>query len=102
MEGLTLTVAAITSVLVFFYGLIVYIAAIAWYPTYLTVPVGTVDFIVWSAYDDLLYDSCILWCYASFAARQIIRPSIERDKYFMDRSSASYHLIRGNGGEYTT
>jgi hypothetical protein len=48
VEGLTLTVAAITSVLVFFlppiYGLIVYIAAFAWYPTYLAVPVGTIDF----------------------------------------------------------
>lgn len=48
MEGLTLTVAAIASVLVFFlspiYGLIIYIAAFAWYPTYITVPVGTIDF----------------------------------------------------------
>ncbi|MHC4596107.1 MAG: hypothetical protein ACYS19_14355, partial [Planctomycetota bacterium] len=48
MEGVTLTVALVAGVLVFFlrpvYGLIVYIAAIAWYPTYLTVPVGTIDF----------------------------------------------------------
>lgn len=50
MEAVTLAVAAITSFLVFFlspiYGLIVYIAAFAWYPTYLAVPVGTIDFTV--------------------------------------------------------
>lgn len=50
MAGLTLGVAAIASVLVFFlrpiYGLIIYIAAFAWYPTYVTVPVGTIDFTV--------------------------------------------------------
>lgn len=50
MEGITLIVAAIACVLVFFlrpiYGLIVYIAAFAWYPTYLAVPVGTIDFTV--------------------------------------------------------
>lgn len=48
MGGVTLTVAAIASVLVFFlqpiYGLIVYIAAFAWYPTYLSAQVGTIDF----------------------------------------------------------
>jgi hypothetical protein len=50
MEALTLTVAVIASVLVFclrpIYGLIVYIAAFVWYPTYVTVPVGTIDFTV--------------------------------------------------------
>ena len=50
MEELTLTVAIIASVLVFclrpIYGLIVYIAAFVWYPTYLTLPVGTIDFTV--------------------------------------------------------
>ena len=50
MESVTLTVAAIASVLVFFlrpiYGLIIYIAAFAWYPTYLSVQVGTIDFTV--------------------------------------------------------
>lgn len=48
MVGVTLTVALVAGVLVFFlrpvYGLIVYIAAFAWYPTYLSVPVGTIDF----------------------------------------------------------
>lgn len=50
MVGVTLTVALLAGVLVFFlrpvYGLIVYIAAIAWYPTYLTLPVGTIDFTI--------------------------------------------------------
>lgn len=50
MEGLTFTVAVIASVLVFFvrpvYGLIVYVAAFAYYPTYLSVPLGTIDFTV--------------------------------------------------------
>ena len=50
MEGVTLVIALVAGVLVFFlrpvYGLIVYIAAFAWYPTYLTVPVGTIDFTV--------------------------------------------------------
>jgi hypothetical protein len=48
MEGVTLTIALIAGVLIFFlrpvYGLIVYIITFAWYPTYLTVPVGTIDF----------------------------------------------------------
>jgi len=50
MVGITLILVAIASVLVFFLspvsGLIVYIAAFSWYPTYLTVPVGTIDFTV--------------------------------------------------------
>lgn len=50
MQALTLLIAAIASFLVFFltpiYGLIVYIAAFAWYPTYITAPVGTIDFTV--------------------------------------------------------
>jgi hypothetical protein len=50
VEGVTLIVAAIACVLVFFlrpiYGLIVFIAAFTWYPTYLAVPVGTIDFTV--------------------------------------------------------
>ena len=50
MVGVTLTVALVASFLVFFvrpiYGLIIYIAAFAWYPTYITVPVGTIDFTV--------------------------------------------------------
>ena len=50
MQALTLLVAALASGLVFFlspiYGLIVYVATFAWYPTYLSVPIGTVDFTV--------------------------------------------------------
>ena len=50
MVGVTLTVGLVASFLVFFlrpiYGLIIYIAAFAWYPTYVTVPVGTIDFTV--------------------------------------------------------
>jgi hypothetical protein len=48
MESVTLTFAAAAGALVFFlppvYGLIVYVAALVWYPSYLTVTVGTVDF----------------------------------------------------------
>jgi hypothetical protein len=50
METVTLFFAAGASIAVFFfapvYGLIVYIAALAWYPSYLTVPIGTIDFTV--------------------------------------------------------
>ncbi len=48
MEAITLVIAAMVSVLVLIlppiYGLIIYVAALAWYPPYLAVPVGTVDF----------------------------------------------------------
>jgi hypothetical protein len=50
MQGLTLIVAAAASLLAFalppVYGLVVYLASFAWYPTYLAVPVGTIDFTV--------------------------------------------------------
>jgi hypothetical protein len=50
MQGITLTIAAIASVLVFLltpiYGLIVYLIALAYYPSYITVKVGTLDFSV--------------------------------------------------------
>jgi len=48
MEATTLLIAIMAGVLVFFlspvYGVIVYVAALAWYPSYLSVPVGTIDF----------------------------------------------------------
>jgi hypothetical protein len=48
MVGLTLAIAAAASVLVFFltpvYGLAVYIAVLGWYPSYLTIKLGTIDF----------------------------------------------------------
>ncbi len=48
MVGVTLTIAAVASVLVFFltpvYGFAVYIAVLGWYPSYLTVKMGTIDF----------------------------------------------------------
>ncbi len=50
MEALTLAVACVVSVLVFLvqpvYGLVLYVAAMAWYPSHLMVSVGTVDFTV--------------------------------------------------------
>ncbi|MCK4791748.1 MAG: hypothetical protein KAV87_48900 [Desulfobacteraceae bacterium] len=50
MQELTLFIALAVSVIVLLsspiFGLIIYIAAFAWYPTYLTVPVGTIDFTV--------------------------------------------------------
>ena len=50
MEAVTLLIAAIASFLVFclspVYGLIVYVAALAFYPSYLVVPIGTIDFTV--------------------------------------------------------
>jgi len=50
MQGVTLTISAIASVLVFslspIYALAVYVAAFALYPSYLAVPVGTIDFTV--------------------------------------------------------
>jgi len=48
MEGLTLFISAITITFVFFltpvYGLIIYVAALIWYPTYLAISIGTIDF----------------------------------------------------------
>jgi len=48
MAGITLAIAVAASVLVFYlapiYGLVIYVAALAWYPSYLTIPVGTIDF----------------------------------------------------------
>lgn len=50
MQGVTLTIAALACVLVFFlspiYALVVYVAAFSLYPSYLAVPVGTIDFTV--------------------------------------------------------
>ncbi len=50
MGALTLLVACVLSILVFIvrpvYGLILYVGAIAWYPSYLMVSVGTIDFTV--------------------------------------------------------
>jgi len=50
MQSITLLVALVASGLVWFisplYGLIIYVATFIWYPTYLSVPVGTIDFTV--------------------------------------------------------
>jgi hypothetical protein len=50
MEVITLSVACVVSIMVFVvrpvYGLVLYVAAIAWYPSDLMVSVGTIDFTV--------------------------------------------------------
>ncbi len=50
MEAVTLVVAAIASFLVLLlspvYGLVIYVAVLAFYPSYLVVPIGTIDFTV--------------------------------------------------------
>jgi hypothetical protein len=50
MESVTLLVGLVASALVFFlspvYGLIVYLAAFVYYPSYLSTPLGTIDFTV--------------------------------------------------------
>jgi hypothetical protein len=50
VQGITLAIAVIASVTVFLlnpvYGLIVYVVSFIYYPTYLSVPIGTVDFTV--------------------------------------------------------
>ncbi len=50
MQSLTSIVAAIATALVLFlpplYGLVVYIAALVWYPSYLAISIGTIDFTV--------------------------------------------------------
>ncbi|MFC1634155.1 hypothetical protein ACFL5Z_04885 [Planctomycetota bacterium] len=50
MTGVTLTVAIVSSVLVLFltplHALIIYMATLLWYPTYLSAPFGTIDFTV--------------------------------------------------------
>ena len=48
MQGVTLTIALAASALIFLlrplFGLLIYVVAFAWYPMYLAVKVGTVDF----------------------------------------------------------
>jgi hypothetical protein len=50
MEALTFTIGMLVSIAVFFvqpvHGLILYLASLIWYPSYLTVSVGTIDFTV--------------------------------------------------------
>jgi hypothetical protein len=50
MEAVTLFVTLVGGILVFslapVYGLVVYLVAMTWYPSYLTVPLGTIDFTV--------------------------------------------------------
>jgi len=50
MQGVTLTIAVVASALIFFlspvWWLIIYVALLAYYPSYLTVKVGTLDFSV--------------------------------------------------------
>ncbi|MHC4157745.1 MAG: hypothetical protein ACYSSO_01575 [Planctomycetota bacterium] len=50
MQAITLLVAIMAVILVFFvrpiHGIVVYILVMTWYPTYLSVPVGTIDFTV--------------------------------------------------------
>ena len=48
MQHVTIAIAAMASALVLFmapvYGLVIYLASFAWYPTYLAISIGTVDF----------------------------------------------------------
>jgi len=50
MQAVTILIAIIASTIIFLtrpvWSLVVYCAALAWYPVYLTVPVGTIDFTV--------------------------------------------------------
>ena len=50
MESVTLIIATVAGILVFVlcpvYSIVVYIAALAWYPSYLTIKLGTIDFTV--------------------------------------------------------
>ena len=50
MEAATLLIAIVASFTVLIvqpiYSLVLYIAVLAWYPSYLSVPVGTIDFTV--------------------------------------------------------
>ncbi len=50
MQTTTLSIALLAVILVLYmrpvYGIVVYMAALAWYPIYLTSPVGTIDFTV--------------------------------------------------------
>ncbi|MHC4543148.1 MAG: hypothetical protein ACYTDW_00085 [Planctomycetota bacterium] len=50
MQATTLLIALLAVILVLYvrptHGIVVYLAALAWYPIYLTIPVGTIDFTV--------------------------------------------------------
>ena len=64
MEGVTLAVAIITSVIVLslrpIWGLVVYVGALIWYPSYLSVQVGTFDFTVCRVVILALYANVLL------------------------------------------
>ena len=96
MEAVTLVVAAIASFLIFFlppiYSLVVYIAALAWYPQYLSVPVGTIDFTL-----------CRIVILATFA-KLFLRTSLPRRFKFiwLDKLVIIYFVAQILSGVATT
>lgn len=95
MEATTLLIAIMAGVLVFclspVYGVIVYVAALAWYPSYLTVLIGTVDFTL-----------CRIVILAIFA-NLFLRTSLPRQFKFiwLDKLVVIYFLCQIIAGSFT-
>lgn len=96
MQNVTLFFGVVVSAAVFFltpvYGFIVYIAALAWYPSYLTVSIGTVDFTL-----------CRIVILAIFA-NLFLRTSLPRQFKFiwLDKLVVIYFLCQILAGAFTT
>ncbi len=96
MEAITLFIGIAASALVFclppVYGLVVYTAALAWYPQYLSVPVGTIDF--------TLRRMVILAIFANM----FLRTNLPRQLKFiwLDKIVIIYFLCQIVSGAFTT
>ena len=96
MQAVTLFFGVLAGAAVFFltpvYGLILYIAALAWYPSYLSVPVGTIDFTV-----------CRIVILAMFA-NLFLQTSLPRQFKFiwLDKLVVIYFLCQILAGAITT
>lgn len=114
MEAITLLISAVASAFVFLlqpvYGLIVYVAVLAYYPTYLTVPLGTVDFtacriLIIAIFTKLFLQTnslsrfkfvwldklVIIYFTAQLLAGSITAPSLM--KFFENRAGAAFDMV---------
>ena len=96
MDGVTLGLAILGGALVFclspVYGLIIFIASVSWYPSYLTVKLGTLDFSV-----------CRLVLLALFAKLYLQTNLPKRFKFnWLDRIIIIYFLCQMLAGVSTS
>lgn len=96
MEGVTLLVGVAAAVATFFLtpvaGLIIYIALLAWYPTFLSIKIGTVDFTVCRILILAIYANLFLFTNLAKGFRFI----------WLDRLIILYFLAQVSAGLMTT